>query len=583
MSSGTSYEPGLVRRLLGGLAQRTLKSVGAAETAQQTNDRVARLGLSPRQQRLNYLWAWHRCETYSGRRVDWNGGTACDPIETEAIASQGTIPPGFYDAGSTMPIKFRRPSAPYPLVRVIVDRFTGLLFSEKRHPTLKVESDPDTEAYLGALVDSGRLWALMLLARQYGGAMGSACVGFQFVEGRIVIEVHDPRWVQPTFADRMTHKLKSIEKRYMYPVEQRDAAGVWREEAYWYRRIIDEEKDVLFNPVPVGDGDEPDWAAVGSTVVEHGLGFCPVVWAQNLPVQDDVDGDPDCHGVYEMIAAIDALIAQANKGIVANCDPTLSLITDAEMSDVKKGSDNAIKLPTGSSSSYIEISGSGPKAALDLAGQLRGFTLESAQCVLERPDMSRSTATEIERAFSSMLAKADVLREQYGQKLVLVLAEMMLAAVQKLKETKTTDPLTGETVRAGVILPKRKVIDPETGETSYVEPKLGKGGSVSIQWPHYFEPLLSDVELATRAAIAARTGGVLDLDHAVQFVAEYYDVEDVQALIARLKSEAQGQQQAMMQQAMGMLGGEGVPGGPEQYPEEQYPEEPTSGSESYEE
>lgn len=560
MSSGTSYEPNLIRRLLGGLASRVTKGVGAAETAQQTKDRVARLGLSPRQQALNHLWAGYRCEQYSGRKVDWNGGSALDPIETEAIATQGFIPPGFYDAGSTMPIKFRRPTAPYPLVRVIVDRFTGLLFSEKRHPTFKVEGDPDTEAYLGALIDAGRLWALMLLARQYGGSMGTACVGFQFVDGRIVIEVHDPRWVQPTFLDRMTHKLKAIEKRYIYPVEERDAAGVWQETAYWYRRIIDDERDVLWAPVPVGEGDEPDWGALPKNVVEHGFGFCPVVWTQNLPVQDDVDGDPDCHGVYEMIAAIDALVSQANKGILANCDPTLNLITDAEMADIKKGSDNAIKLPSGSSSNYLEITGSGPKAALELAGALRGFALESAQCVLEHPEMSQRTATEIERAYSSMLAKADVLREQYGQKGVLPFAEMLLEAVRTIATRTTTDPNTGEVVRSGVILPKRKVSDPETGEITYQAPTLGKGGLVTLQWPHYFEPLLSDVELATRASIAAMSGGVIDLDHAVAFVAEYFDVEDVQALVARLSATANQQRQAMMSEALGMLRTPGVPG-----------------------
>jgi hypothetical protein len=446
-----------------------------------------------------------------------------------------------------------------------------LLFSEKRHPTLKVESDPDTEAYLGALVDAGRLWALMLLAREYGGGMGTVCVGFQFVNGHPLIEVHDPRWVQPKFSDPLTHRLAAIEKRYIYPVEERDASGVWREVAYWYRRIIDEQNDILFAPVPVGDGDEPDWEAVEKKIVEHGFGFCPVVWTQNLPVQDDVDGDPDCHGIYDLVSAIDALIAQAYKGIVANCDPTLKLITDAEMSEVKKGSDNAIKLPSGGDASYIEISGSGPKAALELAGQLRSFALESAQCVLEHPEMSQRTATEIERAYSSMLAKADVFREQYGQKCVLPLAEMMLAAARQLSTKTQIDPETQEIVRPTILLPERKVIDPETGETRYEAPKLGKGGSVALQWPHYFEPLLSDVELATRSAIAARAGQILDLDHAVQFVAEYYDVEDVQALIARLKSEVQQQQGDMMNQALGMLRTPGVPD-KEEVPDEQWAE-----------
>jgi hypothetical protein len=229
------------------------------------------------------------------------------------------------------------------------------------------------------------------------------------------------------------------------------------------------------------------------------------------------------------------------------------------MSDVKKGSDNALKLPSGSSASYIEISGTGPKAALDLAAILRSYTLESVQCVLEHPEMSQRTATEIERVYSSMLAKADIFREQYGQKLVLPLAEMMVAAARKIASGSTVDPETREIVRAAIVLPPRRVTNPETGEVTFEAPKLGKGGAISIQWPHYFEPLLSDVELATRAAIAGRSGGLLDLEHAVRFVSEYYEIEDVQALVARLQSEAQQQQQATMGDAMGMLRAPGVP------------------------
>jgi hypothetical protein len=555
MSSATYSQPGPVRRLLQGIAARMSTSIKADETAAKTNDRIARLGLSPRQQILNHLWSWYRCEKYSGRKVDWNGGQALDPIEHEAIATQGFLPPGFFDAGQMMPVKFRKPTAPYALTRVIVDRFTGLLFSEKRHPFIKVDGDEQTDEYVGALIESGRLWATMIQARSYGGAMGTVAIGFQFVDGRIQFESHDPRWTVPTFIDRQSMKLKSIEKRYMYPVEERDETGVFRTEWYWYRRIIDESVDILYAPAPVGEGDEPDW--VVQSEVEHNLGFCPVVWVQNLPLQDDIDGDPDCLGGYEMIEAVDALLAQANKGILANCDPTLVLTSDSEMAEIRKGSDNALKMDKGGSANYLEMTGSGPKVALEAAETFRRYVLEVTQCILEHPDMSQRTATEIERAYSSMLAKADVLREQYGQKCLAPLIEMVLLAVRQLsKGTISSD--TGEIVRQKVTLPP-KIVTNESGERQRTEHTLGPGGPVLIVWPHYFEAVLTDVEMATRAATAAQTGGLVDMEHAVRFVAEYFKIEDVYQIIERIKAERKEQQEMTASQTLGALGSSGFP------------------------
>lgn len=528
-------DPSAVRDLINGVANKS-------DTMQQANSRIRRLGMSPRQQQLNHLWSWYRCDHYSARRVDWAGREILDPIEHEAIASAGFLPAGFYDGGGqTLPIKFRKPTAPYALVKVIVDRFTGLLFSERNHPVLYVEDDTDTHGYVNALAEASRLWPAMIQARTFGGATGTVCAGFQFIDGTPQVEVHDPRWCMPKFRDRHQLVLSSLEKRYMYPQDERDPeTGEYGTVWYWYRRIIDEQKDVLFQPALVGDGEEPVW--VVETEVQHNLGFCPVVWVQNMPVQDDVDGDSDCHGIYDMVEAVDGLLAQANRGVLANCDPTLLIRTDAEMGEVRKGSDNAIKLPQDGDAKYVEIAGTGPKAAMELADALRKLALEVAQCVLEHPDMSVRTATEIERLYSAMIAKADVLREQYGQKAVVPLMNMMLRAARKLG-TARVNPETGVIQRDVLELPKRKNPD-----GTYSEQKLGPGGAVRLRWPRYFEVTLTDVAAATTAAVNAKQGGLIDQAHAVQYAAEYFGVEDIDGMRQQIERE-RAQQRSMEQQS----------------------------------
>ena len=512
-----------------------------------SGERIAALGMSPRQQELNRLWAYYRCAQYGSRMTDWNGSTRPTPLDKEVIASAGVLPPGFVDANrQLLPIAFRYPSVQYHLSKVIVDRFTGLLFSESAHPIVRVDGDPDSEDYAVALITEAHLWSAMVLARTYGGAMGSVALGFKFVDGRPVVEVHDPRWLTPEFVDRDTFRVARIEKRYYYPMDVRDSdTGVWTTVNLWYRRVIDSKYDIVFKPVAVeqteGNG-EPNWEV--AEAIEHGHGFCPVVWIQNLPVQDDADGDPDCQGIHELTEDIDALFSQANRGTIGNCDPTLHVAADGERPpSLAKGSDNAIFTPAGASVKYVEIGGSGPDMAMKMAERLRQLALEVAQCVLEHPDVAHRTATEVERVYGSMLQKADILRTQYGDKGIRPLVSMMMDASRRL-------------IEAGkkVILPPRNKGDDE--KPDWQPRSMGTGGVARLQWMGYFQPGLVDADQATKAAVSAKQGGVIDDETAVKFVATYFHVTDPTALVRKLRDAEKEKQLELIQSMMGQTGGD---------------------------
>jgi len=547
MSSGTIVEPQAARQ--------------AAMTASgKFIDGIARLGLSPRQQALNELWSWYRCVRYDARTTDWDGSKHVDGLDAEVISQAAFIPPGFYDAsGGQVPLKFRRPTAPYALGKVIPDRFTGLLFSERRSPRISVEGDEKTQDYVSAIAEVGRLWPTMIQARTYGGATGTVALGFSFHKGRPVFEVHDARWCVPDFKDRSQLVLRSIEKRYQYPVEQRNMiTGRWEEIPHWYRRVIDEQRDTLYSPIPVPDnGEEPDWEV--QEEAQHGYGFCPVVWIQNLPVQDSIDGDPDCHGIFPMIESIDALIAQGNRSTIFNCDPTLVVNSDATMSDVSKGSGHALKIPANSGARYMEISGTGPKAAFEAADKLRAYALEVAQCVLDHPDSVQRTAQEIERVYSSMLAKADILREQYGQRGVLPLLNMVVEAVRKLGTPVAAEPqgvVGAAIVRRVVELPPRLIPQADGEPPKLVPRELGpRGSTLQLQWGPYFAPSITDTSNSVTAAAKAKEAGLIDREHASQFVASDFRVEDVGHMLAKIEQEKQDEQARIEQSLMSGLGG----------------------------
>lgn len=517
MSSGTKREPWMAQKMIGALADRFMSP-------------ASRLGMSERQRRLNHLWAVYLALQYDGRKFDFDGGEASSEIDREAIASAGAIPPGFYDAGQTVPIKFRKPSAPYPLGRVIVNRFTGQLFSERHHPEVRVQGNPAVEKFLTDVVAHSHLWAQAHQARTFGGAMGSVAVGVKLVDGVLEWEVFDPRWTTCKFSDRARFVVSELEVRYQYQQEELDRqTGVWETNRYWYRRVVGRLRDVTFQPAPVGEGDEPEWVEDPEASFDHGLGFCPAVWTQNLPVTDDVDGEPDAQGCFPIFDAIDQLLAVGFKGTLYNADPTTIIKTKGALGDIKKGSENAIKLLPGDEADYLESTGSGAKSASEMADLLRRNALEVSQCVIDHPDTSQRTATEVDRHYEAMWEKVDVLRGQYGERMVKPLLRLFLKILKALD--KRPDPDGGVT-RAAIRLPGYGA---DTGGLTV--PDVDPQTPVELQWPSHERPTVDDAGKAVTAAGLALAGGLIDQEHASRYVAPYFDVADVPKMVAQAQAE----------------------------------------------
>jgi hypothetical protein len=507
-----------------------------------------RLGMSPRQQVLDKLYSYYRCDQYAARTVSWDGSKHVGMVERDTIALAGYVPPGFYVANSeTLPIHFRRPTTPYHLCKVIVDRFTSLLFSQKRHPKITVAGDMKTEDFLQAVVEEGRLWPTMMAARAFGGACGTTVVGFKMLQGRPVFEVFDPRWATPKFLDRQQLVLQSLDYRYIFVQEVRDEKGNWYEVEWWYRRVIDTKSDTIFQPVMVDQPGDVQW--IPGEKVDHNLGFCPVVWIQNMANTTDLDGDSDCVGIYELVEAIDRLNAQGEKGTLANSDPTTVVTTDAPMGEVKKGSGFALKLPAGSDAKYMEMTGSGIEQAKTKADDYKAMALEVAQCVLENPGQGiEKTATEVERSYASMLAKADILREQYGEMGVKRLLNMVLVAAKRLM----TPRRDGDSIVVySFTLPDKVVVNERTGAVVRTKRELGNGPyQVSLGWPPYFESSSKDATFAIQSAIAAKGSGLVDDLTAAKYVAQYFGVEDVRSMLEEVRRAARADQQSLEEMAL---------------------------------
>lgn len=506
------------------------------------------MSLTTRQQELSELWSYFRASEHEDKKVDWDGRPVLTAAQRGAISREAFLPPGYENVGDSLPPFLRRPVAPLSIVRQIVSRFTGLLFSDRRQPRLLVPGDDKTEDALNAQLRFGGFWPAMYQARNFGGAMGSACIGFRFLQGQLHFEALDPRWCTPEFIGRGISDPFRITIQYTYSKEEKQPDGRFKSVWYWFRRVIDTETDTTWVPIKCRE-KEPAWDYMKHNVVRHGLGFVPYEWIQNLRSDDEIDGDPDCMGCYPMVRAVDHLLSEVYSGTIKNTDPTLVLVTNEALSSIAKGSDNAIKLPQGGSANYMELQGAGPRIGLEVAKEIREEVYRLAQCVPDwvlYQNAGEKTATEIERMFSSMFEKADALRGQYGPPMIRICEKLLTAirAYTAIREIPQEDGTT-RLVRGKIYMPPKAIQQPD-GDVVEVPRVLGKGSHCDIRWPSYQRPSYADQDTYSRVitTLLSNDPKVLTRGTAMQLLAPVMDYDHLKELHAIKREESDEEQAA---------------------------------------
>ena len=528
--------------------------------------------LTKRQKELNNLWAYFRVAEHEGKQIGWDGRPVMSHGDRETISRGKFVPPG-YEIMDDMPKSCRRPIAPLGIVRNVVMRFTGLLFSNRRQPRISVPGDDKTEDYLNAILKDGSFWSAMIQARNYGGAMGSACIGYRFVGGRAMFEALDPRWTTPEFEGRGYSDPAKLTVQYTYSKEEW-IDNKWKTTWYWYRRVIDAESDTVWVPVKCRE-KEPAWDFIQSNKVMHNLGFVPYEWIQNFKVDDEADGDPDCTGCYEMISATDELLSEIYAGTIANIDPTLVINPGAEggaISSIKKGSDNAIKLSSGGDAHYMELTGAGATSGIAVLKEIEERVYRQAQCVPDSvlfQNAGEKTATEIERIFSSMFEKADALREQYGPPIVKLCQKVLTTIRTYTTLQEMDDGQGGIRYFRGRVYVSPKVIQQPDGDTVEIPRQIGKGTICEVRWPHYQRPSYTDQDTYSRVitTMLSNDPKIITRRTAIKLLAPIMDYDAMQELHALKREEEQeANEAAMASEEEGGEEGEDAPASPAENP-----------------
>ncbi len=513
---------------------------------------------SARFQELDKLEAYYRCKQYEGRRYDWDG-------RMRGYGQAADISPGWY-----VPLKLRRPSARYDLARLIVRRLTSMVFGAERFPQLVVDGDDDAQDYVRALAEAAKLSGRLQELRNKGGAQGAAGASFGFVDGRPRIKVHNAKHITVLkWADRDAFRPAEVLESYSYPRTVWDASGKPKQVTMYFARYWSEQEEVTWDPIPEEIARQAGWEnKIKRTVIEHGYGFCPFYWVQNLPDCDATDGDSDFEGMCDVLDEINTLLSATTKGTVANVDPTLVIHSDPQKNTgtVRKGSENAIYSEKGAK--YLELTGESLKAGLALLQELKMETLDTVGVVLGDPDKmaaSVASAAALRMLYLPMTTQADLLREQYGEFTVQLMTGMLQAAKmiegQAPGEIVVTDDGQRMQQKPTVTLPQ-KVTTSESGEKSYVDRTPGETEVITLNWPPYFPNTWADTKQAVEATQAARgqgAGAIISRKTATENVAPLFGIADVDQEMDAIEGD-RAEDMAFMQESM-RVEGEGEPGG----------------------
>lgn len=470
------------------------------------------------------------------------------------------------------PLWERAPCIVYPIVKAAIDSNSDLLLGDGRFPSPRVDglSGEEAETFEKAVqkvIQQSRLKVAAREAFAAGQGCGSACAIFGLRGGRLFIDTVPARWCEPTFDPEEPGSVASLEIRYPYlAIEQTKQGERWV--CKLFRRTITATEDIQYAPATgLPDGKEPSWKK--ERVVEHGLGFCPVVWFAHLKgcaAVNDFDGQAIHAHLTDEIRAHDFALSQRHRaalyagdpqwteiGVEPGYNPTGPGARKAEVPATTFGrpGENVVggwvsepaskgKARKKSPGTVWQYPGKNPETKVELhalpgdaldaidkhARDLRSKLSEALGVVfldLEAlPNESRLSGRALESAKARQLDRVNYYRSDFGDKFLLPALGMLLRIA----------------IEAGLKIEGLDVVKKLTSgeDWSWHFPPI------DLAWGDYFRPSGEEEFLLMQAAEKAKTCGIATTRVLVEKLRSVLGIKDVDAYMDELKEE---QEEAM--------------------------------------
>ncbi|WP_428486722.1 phage portal protein [Rhodopila sp.] len=410
------------------------------------------------------------------------------------------------ESGEYIPLRKRRPSVRYPLCRIVVEDSVSLLFSEGHFPTID-STESGVRQVFADIVKESHINTIMIDAA-VKGAVGSVALLMRVLKGRIFIDVLATTYLTPSWNLYALDTLSQVDEQYKTSGADLVRNGYTIEDPsqeFWFARRWDTEREIWFEPSPVGEPN-PFLVDNARTVV-HKLGIVPIVWIKNLPgmsaTGNSCDGGSTFAAAMHTQVEIDYQLSQVGRGLKYSSDPTL-LLKDPALhdTDIIKGAGNALIVSEKGDARLLEIGGTACNAVIDYVRNLRELALESIHGSRASPERmaTAQSGRALELLNQGLIWLADNLRVSYGEVALIQLARLIARASQTY-----TLVVLGKEVEA---------IDP--------------GVNLSLKWPRWYPLSADDRQKDAQSLTSLVAAGCISRETVLKAIASSYDIEFIE-------------------------------------------------------
>lgn len=469
----------------------------------------------------------------------------------ELFCDRGTPWEIEYDAmGNYIPQSMRKPSFTDHIAKEIVDSVTAQVFGSERFPTINIKTTKDI--YKGidlfkiddergeidederveneqfptrfkiklcnenlnrlshAMFNQPLMNPAMIEATRMALIMGKAIVVPKIIDGDFYLEVINYKWVRNLVMDeKIPWKIKSFSE--IYQIETVDPKDPLRVETYWRRRDFDEERETLYQDIPVKN-KLMGWIVDKQS--EHGYGFCPAV------LFEAPNGRSILAGQVDNIKALTYLTNSILSGIKANMSPQWAVTYPSDgitnlNNNAPKRTQTIWQFFGATSVQCMAPPMAGYEAAKNYKNDLRKEIMRACRVDNEIPTSNQQSGSALMiRLYPTMDAIGEY-RICFGDKGMVRLCNYML--------------------NMAIIENKRKKGSIKTSEGALIP--VENEFNISLTWGELI-PVTEDTVLkAVNNAAAAKSAELVDDERAIAHIERYFGIVDRQDMVKKLARE----------------------------------------------
>lgn len=413
-----------------------------------------------------------------------------------------------------IPVRQRKPRLIVPFAKGLTSRLAAKMFGDEVFPSLIIKESPDDQEFVKAVVRESQLKFRILEPMRRLLNTGSVFIRFWIVDGALKMEFFDSKYCYPIFSDG--GELESIDVKYVYvDPEEKDQNGDFKKK--WFKMTLNTEREILFdNPdYDPNNPNDPEFQVVEEVV--HGFGFVQGEWFRTSENKHSPDGFSIIEDLTSFIDELCYSFSQSSQAVGYNQDPQLWFkgMNEDEIENVIRSAAKSWHLGREGEVGFAESTLVGVERAGDLRDKIRTNIQDWSRIVLLDPEKivgSAQSGKAMEVLHGPMIDLICELRgmiEPVFKKLVL---KMSLAILMSAKR--------------GLEVPIEIPPGYQPKDLDFL-----------IKWKPIFQQTIEDLAKKVSLASQAVTSRLISEESGTRFIAEDFNIEDVEAEIAKIKAQ----------------------------------------------